>query len=207
MAFIAALFIAFAITHSVCVTDTVKKLMRSLLGETFVKAAYRFLFTCFSVLSVAIVFGLIRTLPDRTLLVMPVWLKVAFHLLQAAGAFVGIMPFLRFSILEFAGVSQLFSYLKNRTMPGDIEGISGSGLMTDGIYGVVRHPLYLAGILIFTFNPYITVNSLMVTVLADLYFVIGALIEEKRLRSRFGEEYEEYMKKVPRFIPSIRWKK
>jgi protein-S-isoprenylcysteine O-methyltransferase Ste14 len=38
-------------------------------------------------------------------------------------------------------------------------------------------------------------------VLADLYFIYGALVEQRRFLGRFGEEYREYMKKVPLLIP------
>ena len=40
-----------------------------------------------------------------------------------------------------------------------------------------------------------------------LFFVINSiyfpLFEEKQLKERFGEEYLEYMKKVPRWIPKF----
>ncbi|MEK6744140.1 MAG: hypothetical protein AABZ15_11035 [Nitrospirota bacterium] len=65
----------------------------------------------------------------------------------------------------------------------------------------MRHPLYAAGLVIFTFSPHITVNGLVITVLADLYFLFGMLIEERRFLRIFGDQYREYMKKVPRMVP------
>jgi protein-S-isoprenylcysteine O-methyltransferase Ste14 len=61
--------------------------------------------------------------------------------------------------------------------------------------------LYLAGIIIFTFNPRITVNGLTVTVLADAYFLFGVFMEERRLVGLFGEQYREYRRRVPLMIP------
>jgi len=60
-------------------------------------------------------------------------------------------------------------------------------LVRTGVYGIVRHPMYLAGLVIFTFNPIITVNGLTVTVLADLYFLFGVFIEERRFLNIFGD--------------------
>jgi protein-S-isoprenylcysteine O-methyltransferase Ste14 len=64
----------------------------------------------------------------------------------------------------------------------------------------------VAGLIIFTFSPYITVNGLVITVLADLYFIFGMFIEERRFIRIFGDQYREYMKKVPRMVPRIRVK-
>jgi protein-S-isoprenylcysteine O-methyltransferase Ste14 len=64
--------------------------------------------------------------------------------------------------------------------------------------------MYLAGIVIFTFNPDITVNGLTITALADLYFLFGVFIEERRFLKTFGSRYREYMKQVPRLMPRLR---
>jgi len=72
------------------------------------------------------------------------------------------------------------------------------------VYGIVRHPLYVAGLIIFTFSPNFTVNGLTITVLADLYFIFGMFIEERRFLKIFGEQYREYMTKVPRMLPRLK---
>jgi protein-S-isoprenylcysteine O-methyltransferase Ste14 len=61
----------------------------------------------------------------------------------------------------------------------------------------------VAGLIIFTFSPRITVNGLTITVLADLYFIFGMFIEERRFLKIFGDQYREYMKKVPRMVPRM----
>lgn len=79
-------------------------------------------------------------------------------------------------------------------------------LLTDGIYAHIRHPRYveiwlgLMGLAFFT-------NYLAMYVLIALYWpVIYAvvLLEERELTDRFGEAYEEYCRRVPRFIPRLR---
>ena len=80
----------------------------------------------------------------------------------------------------FMGVRQALNYLKTGLTSGDVEGIENTGLVTSGVYGLVRHPMYLAGILVFLFEPVVTANSLALRVLAVLYFLFGTFIEERR---------------------------
>jgi len=39
---------------------------------------------------------------------------------------------------------------------------------------------------------------------ATLYFLLGALHEERSLLEQFGQEYEEYRQSVPMFLPRLR---
>jgi len=77
-----------------------------------------------------------------------------------------------------------------------------------GIYGVSRHSHFLAGMI--TMLGVIIMGwdtkSIMYIVLW-LYFVLlvvvnhlGVLYEEKRNIEKFGQEYKDYMKKVPRYF-------
>lgn len=82
------------------------------------------------------------------------------------------------------------------------------GIVTTGIYAHVRHPQYL-GFLLLTFGMNLEWTTFF-TVL--LWPVIGVLYyrlaksEEKYSEEQFGEEYREYKRRVPMFIPRIRKK-
>ncbi len=204
VACISVIFIAFAVSHSVLVTDASKKFFASFFGELFVKTAYRFLYTCISIVTISIAMFLIARIPDKPLFVFPLWTKAILYILQAIGVVIGILSFRIINLFEFVGIAQLISYFRHRSVSGDIEGIKTNRLIKSGIYGIVRNPLYLAGILIVTFSPYVTRNSLTFALWADLYFIFGAAIEEKRLIHKFGDEYVQYMKEVPRLIPSLK---
>ena len=78
-------------------------------------------------------------------------------------------------------------------------------LMREGIYRVVRHPVYVtaavAGISVALVINYLGVYILFVSALPVLYLI--TILEERELVARFGEEYRQYQREVPRLIP--RW--
>jgi protein-S-isoprenylcysteine O-methyltransferase Ste14 len=79
----------------------------------------------------------------------------------------------------------------------------GGRLITEGVYGRVRHPRYLSvslgTVAAAFFTNYLAVYIIAVAILPALYLVV--VLEEKELRDRFGEEFVEYCSRVPRFFP------
>jgi protein-S-isoprenylcysteine O-methyltransferase Ste14 len=81
-----------------------------------------------------------------------------------------------------------------------------SVLITTGIYGIVRHPIYAGTILAFVGTVLCTgavVALYYVPVSIGLYFAM-AVHEEKSLKAEYGREYAEYQKRVKkRIIPYV----
>jgi protein-S-isoprenylcysteine O-methyltransferase Ste14 len=79
-------------------------------------------------------------------------------------------------------------------------------LVTSGVYGVIRHPIYGGG-LIGVVGFYVAFRSLVVLVaVTALYFAVirhRLLFEERMLVDKFGDEYREYMQKTKRLIPYV----
>lgn len=197
------IFLAFALIHSITISRRFKDLCKRAFGPTFMRVWYRFLFTVLSVVMVTIAFGMIRRVPDSVLWTAPDVLLWPMQGLRAAAVIFGAMAFQHLDGLEFLGLRQVWRYLTRREIAGNIDGLTQKDLVTTGVYGIVRHPLYAAGMVFVTFNPHVTVNGLTFTVLADLYFLFGMFIEERRFLHIFGERYREYMKEVPRMVPRI----
>jgi len=90
----------------------------------------------------------------------------------------------------FLVVVSIFSLIRNR----------GKGLIDWGIYGIVRHPMYLGAILLFLswtfFLPHWLTCVLSLANIAIVYWFI--LQGERRNLEIFGSEYEVYCKRVPR---------
>ena len=83
------------------------------------------------------------------------------------------------------------------------EGGRGGQLLTEGIYGRIRHPRYVeivVGTLAYaTFSNYLGAYLTALVFFPVLHLVV--LLEERELRARFGKQYEAYCKRVPRYIP------
>ena len=85
------------------------------------------------------------------------------------------------------------------------EVLSSPRLLTDGAFSHVRHPLYLAALLFYLFLIALTLS------LVSLFLFIGIFIfynhiatyEENFLEKKFGQDYSDYRRKVPRWIPRL----
>lgn len=115
----------------------------------------------------------------------------------------------------FAVVCLVVGYLLNRARRkhlsfGTLSGIPElskqkypGALLTEGIYGRLRHPRYVevcfwvSGYALFA--NYLTTYLVVLLSFPVLFVVV--LMEERELRERFGEEYEAYCQRVPRFFP------
>jgi protein-S-isoprenylcysteine O-methyltransferase Ste14 len=69
----------------------------------------------------------------------------------------------------------------------------------------VRHPWYFLG-LILVWTRDMTAPMLLSSVMMTLYFIIGSLLEERKLLAYYGDAYAEYRRKVPALFP-LPWKK
>lgn len=80
-------------------------------------------------------------------------------------------------------------------------------LITVSLYGHVRNPMILSVILI-EIGEAILFASYGIAVLAAVNFVVNTVYfifsEEPGLEKRFGEEYMEYKRNVPRWIPRLK---
>jgi protein-S-isoprenylcysteine O-methyltransferase Ste14 len=193
-----AAFTTFALLHSLTVSRVFKKFLSGIVGENRMRAYYRLFFTLFSAVTALAAFYIIWTQPDRLLYYPPQYISIPMRLFQVSGVVIFLFASKIISPGAFMGIRQAMNYLKTGETSGDIEGIENTGLVTSGVYGLVRHPMYLAGILVFLFEPVVTVNSLSLRVPATLYFLFGAFIEERRFRNDFGDSYAAYQREVPR---------
>jgi len=88
-------------------------------------------------------------------------------------------------------------------LTGSREGV----LLTEGIYSRIRHPryvetfLWILGYALFT--NYLAMYVAFLLMLPIMHIVV--LLEEKELKKRFGVEYEEYCRRVPRYFPRVTW--
>jgi protein-S-isoprenylcysteine O-methyltransferase Ste14 len=158
---------------------------------------YRLAYNVFSVVSILPLLILLATRVPATIL----WrvrrpFSYAFVLVQLGGLAGLALSLLQTDVWRFAGVRQALRYLQGAPEP-DPPG----AFVQSGTYGLVRHPLYLFSMLLIWFTPLMTLNTLLFNILATLYFLLGAIHEERRLLLEFGEAYRRYREEVPAFLP------
>jgi protein-S-isoprenylcysteine O-methyltransferase Ste14 len=114
----------------------------------------------------------------------------------ALAAVFGVVPIFQFK--KKGGVNEGESYMKTTI------------IVTTGLYAIVRHPQYLAGILISIalacMSQHWFVDLLILPPIISTYF--DARREDKKLLDKFGDAYMTYMKYVSRLDPIsgiIRW--
>jgi protein-S-isoprenylcysteine O-methyltransferase Ste14 len=171
-------FILFAAAHSLFATGWVKKILR---GAD--RKGYRLYYNIGSL----VMFGWVMSAyhHSEVLYFVPgVW-SLIMYLLQVVVAMILV------SCLRQTGVGEFLGFTKNRT----------SSFTHTGWYSIVRHPLYFFSILFLLLNPVMTYQWLMLTIMSAVYFVVGGLIEERRLAVEFGEAYRHYQQRVPFMIP------
>lgn len=187
--------LGFALVHSVTADKRVKAYIADKFGERFRHGWYRLFYNVLSVISLAPLF-LYMAINSSVLYTVPDNLKLFFQILQFLGLLGVAISILQIDWMRFAGLRQVIAYLSGDELP-----LQDEPLKIDGLYGFVRHPLYLFSLMFFWFSPILTNTGLMFNLLATAYFVFGSIIEERRMLDYYGETYENYRRQVPWLIP------
>jgi protein-S-isoprenylcysteine O-methyltransferase Ste14 len=89
----------------------------------------------------------------------------------------------------------------------NVSGQVADRLNTDGMYSIVRNPLYLGNFMIWFMISLLTMNIWFIAAFVFIYWVYYERIifmEEQYLTRKFGKEYEDWAAKTPCFIPRFR---
>ncbi len=81
----------------------------------------------------------------------------------------------------------------------------GHQLITSGPYNIVRHPMY-AGLILAALGSFLIYTTWTTVYFAcfSLLMFIRACREETALSAEFGEQWQEYCRRVPMFLPRFR---
>jgi protein-S-isoprenylcysteine O-methyltransferase Ste14 len=174
--------------HSLLASHAVKQRLRrgAFLGTD---QAYRLAYNAVAILTFLPVLAALLLTPDVHLFTAGMPLFVFLVLAQLLAVLLLVIGFLQTGPLSFLGLA-----------PADEQG----GLVTSGLYRFMRHPLYTAGLILIWCMPYMTANSLTINIALTLYVAIGAMFEEARLRKVFGQQYLDYARRTPMFLPRLR---
>lgn len=176
--------------HSLFITPEMTGLAERLLGERF--GYYRLGYSLFSVATVLPVVLYEYSLDSPLIFSWSGPANLVRWPLLLVGVFLGISAGRLYGPLKLFGLRVLLGRGRQEE----------ERLITRGILGVVRHPLYLSGVFILWTTRDLTLARLVTSTVLSSYLIAGSLLEERKLAARFRGEYIEYARRVPRFFPS-----
>ena len=183
------------VLHSALISIPVTGYLKKKLGDGF--RFYRLFYNVFSLVTLIPVLLYSISIRQEAIFRWEGPLAIARYLLLAVSIGLFLIGGRNYSLLQFLGIAQLRAGGGNRSL-------SGYGhFVVSGIHRVIRHPWYLAGLLIVWARD-LGFSSILNNLVIDSYFVIGAILEERKLVLEFGETYRQYQLQVSRFFP-FRW--
>ena len=185
------LFSVFALHHSFFARERVKRAMSAIVPEPLQRSVYVWI----AALLLVMVCGLWRPIGGE--IFQARGLPVALHVIvQLLGVWLIARAVAGIDALELAGIRQV--------MKVRLKADTTTDLQTGGVYGLVRHPLYLGWILIVFGAAHMTGDRLIFAAISGCYLAIAIPWEERSLAAAFGDEYGRYRRLVRwRMIPFI----
>lgn len=191
------IFFLFSFVHSLMASHRFKKELFDSVPS--LKPFYRLIYNFISILFLIAWF---LSLPSDVILYQASGiLLVVMSLVQITAVWFLLKSFFQQSGMIFTGIRQAMDKIKQNKEPGYLDEPERGDLVTEGMFKYMRHPMYTFGMLVLISSPIMTANLTYTIVIFGLYFWIGSIYEEKNLIKRFGDDYREYQKNVPRFIP------
>jgi methanethiol S-methyltransferase len=191
---LAAAWTAYCALHSAMIAPTVTGLLKRQLGEGF--RFYRLFFNAVAILTLVPLLSFSRSVEAEPLFRWDGPLLPVRYALFACGVVLAITGARHYSLAQFSGVAQI-----RGTSAG---GLAAAGALdSSGVLGVVRHPWYVAVVLLIWARD-LDIARLVANGVLTAYVVVGTLLEERKLVLEFGDSYRRYQERVSMFVP-VKW--
>ena len=120
---------------------------------------------------------------------LPVWLRWV-------GAGIGVITIV---------LSYFIHHTLGQSFTPTLQTTKGHRLVTEGIYGWIRHPIYTTFFLLFIASFLMSTNWLIVALgtIYGLMIINRVIAEEKMMIETFDDQYQEYMQQTGRFWPKL----
>lgn len=181
-------FLLFAVIHSLTAASSFKRRASIVMGE-----GYKYYRISYNVLSVITFLPVIWISAEYSkyapvLYISPEFLHFPLTAVRIACLIAAGFTFLKIDPVGFFGLKY--------ALPK-----KSKNLETKGIYGIVRHPLYMFVILFLWTRPEFNLLTFLEAFLFTAYFIAGSVLEENKLIEEFGVEYRKYQKEVSMLFP------
>jgi protein-S-isoprenylcysteine O-methyltransferase Ste14 len=191
-ALLALIWLMWCFLHSALISLTVSGYLKHRLGDRF--RYYRLIYNGLALVTLIPVFLYAHSVQTEPLFSWEGYWRIGQALLLAASLFLFLAGGRYYDGLAFLGLRQL----RNRS--ACVGMTETCGLNTRGILGVVRHPWYVGGMMIIWVGD-LDVSALVTNLILTGYFIVGTLLEERKLSIEFPEAYKEYRQRVSMFFP------
>lgn len=189
------LWVLWCLLHSTLIAVPVTDFMRKTLGLRF--RYYRLFFNAVSLATLIPLIAYSLLIDEAPVFRWEgLWIVGKYGLLGTS-IFLFVIGGRHYSLEQLLGIRQIKTGRTGQALSDN------NALDTSGILGVIRHPWYTAGILIVWARD-ICFSALLINSIISAYFVVGTLLEERKLLLAFGESYRKYQQQVSMFIP-IKW--
>ncbi len=187
---ILAAALLYGLVHSIMASLSIKRRMQQIFGQA-AERYYRLFYSLFAAITLLPVLALPALIPDvRLYAISAPWVYFTIALQGIAVALLGY-SLLQTGAFQFIGLTQALG------IPAE------DNLNTGGLYRFIRHPLYTFSLVFLWLTPVMTRNLAILYLAFTIYFVIGALYEERKLLTLFGKAYQEYKARTAYIIPFL----
>ena len=194
---LALLISIWCLLHSALISVPVTEYLHRRLGRTF--RFYRIFFNVISLLTLIPVIVYADSVGTEPIFRWEGYLRILQVLVLGTAGLLFFLGARRYDAGRFLGFKQMREENSSK-------GLTEAGVLdTSGVLGILRHPWYLASILL-VWSRSLDVSAILVNVLLTCYLITGAFLEEKKLVREFGEDYRAYQKRVSMFLP-YKWLK
>jgi methanethiol S-methyltransferase len=193
------LWTGYCILHSFLISIRVTNTMKRLLSKYY--AFYRHFYVFVSTVLLIPIFQYASQADHKVIITYGPPLNIVRYVLISGSLFIFFWAFfVDYDFLSFIGIRQILNMKKNLKTVPSIQ------LKRKGLLGIIRHPMYLATIILLwclTFK----VSDIVANAVLTIYILIGTMLEEKKLVLEFGDSYIKYQQEVPMLIPFTKSKK
>ena len=173
--------------HSLMADKKIKRKIKAVLDNKF--KYYRLIYVVISSAGLLILLFLNANIDSPDLIEPTGWVRYLSLMFAAFGVIILKIAFRSYHFSSFVGMTPLLP----------------QPLITDGLLGSVRHPIYSGTVLIvigfWLFSPDLPTTVSVACIF--VYLPIGIYLEEKKLIDEFGEQYIRYRKNTPAIFPNL----
>lgn len=183
------LLLLFALQHSVMARPAFKRWWTRFVPEPAERATY----VLFSSLALIALFVFWQPMGGVIWHVENPVARGVLHTLFASGWLLVLVTTFLINHFDLFGLRQGWLYLTGRSY-------THLKFQTPGLYGMVRHPLYVGWLVAFWATPTMTAAHLLFAVLTTVYILVAIQFEERDLVAHHPE-YAAYRRRVPMLVP------